>query len=88
VAEPGKPREFKTVYPEGRREDAALTHEDAFAYARAAASAFGIDPDRTINGTDPDKEIPFETGVAARDIRGEGEAGGRTARKATARKPK
>jgi CRISPR-associated protein Csb1 len=88
VADPGRAREFKAVYPDGRREDAKLTHDDAFAYACAAASAFGIDPDRTIDGTEPDKEVSFEREAAGREIRGEGEAAGRTARKAAARKSK
>lgn len=79
VADTAKCREFKEVYPDGRRQDATLTHDDAAAYAKAATKAFGIDPDR---------EVPFDRELAKKDVSGEGDAGGKRARKATARKSK
>ena len=52
VLDSEKAREFKMVYADGRREDVALNHLDALAYAKVAAKEFGIDLDRKI-GTSP-----------------------------------
>ncbi len=43
-----KPREFKEVYRDGRRESASISHETAIAFASAAANAFGTGDDRTV----------------------------------------
>ncbi|MDZ4805683.1 MAG: type I-U CRISPR-associated RAMP protein Csb1/Cas7u [Candidatus Eisenbacteria bacterium] len=59
VLDPEKPREFKAVYGDGRREDAALTHPDALAYAKAATEAFGIGEDR---------EVEFDKESARKDV--------------------
>ena len=69
VLHPAKPREFKEVYPDGRREDCALTHPEAIAYARAAAEGFGLNPRRKIDLREkPDREVNFDKEVAARDV--------------------
>ena len=48
VCDPDKPREFVEVYRSGERKPATLSHEDAFAFAREAAKAFGIGDDRSV----------------------------------------
>lgn len=76
VLDPEKAREFKMVYGDGRREDATLNHLDALAYAKAAALAFGINPDRQIgDSSGPDREVEFDRGLAKKDISGETDAG-------------
>lgn len=57
-----KPREFKLVHGDGRREEISLTRADAVAYAKAAAGAFGIGEDRT---------VPFDRKLAEKDVKGE-----------------
>jgi CRISPR-associated protein Csb1 len=81
VLDADKAREFFEVYSDGQRKDATLTHEDAFAYAKAAAKEFGIDPDRKIDPTVlPDREVPFDTARAKKDVSGETDAGTKKAR--------
>ena len=81
VLDPDKPREFVEVYSDGRRKDAALAHEDALSYAKAAAKAFGIDPGRKIDPhVLPDREVPFDTERAKKDVSGEPETGNKRAR--------
>lgn len=65
VLDPDKKREFKVVSYDGKREDAQVTHEDALAYAKAAAEEFGIDPHR---------EVEFDKELAKKDVAGD-EAG-------------
>jgi len=48
VLNPDKKREIKKVFSDGRREDVTLTHADAIDYAKAAAEAFSIGPDRDV----------------------------------------
>jgi CRISPR-associated protein Csx14 len=72
VLDPDKARELKTVHGDGRREDAAvpddtkapLTPENALAYAKLAAKAFGVGKDRT---------VPFDSELAKRDLLGDSE---------------
>ncbi len=59
----GRGRAFTEVYPNGDRNPLTLSHDDALAYATAAAAAFGVDPGKT---------VPFEKDRAVRDVRGEG----------------
>ncbi len=74
VLDPGTPREFKTVYGDGRREDATLKHSEALVFARAAAKAFGIDPDRKIDHrVAPDREVPFDKELAKEDVSNAGD---------------
>ncbi len=88
VLDPDKVREFREVYGDGQRKDAMLTHEDALAYARAAAREFGIDPDRKVDLTVlPDREVPFDTERAKKDVSGETGAGSKKTRRAKAEKP-
>jgi CRISPR-associated protein Csb1 len=54
-----KQHEFKLVFNDGRREDAAITHEDALAYAKAAAEEFGIGSNR---------EVMFDKELAKKDV--------------------
>lgn len=48
VLDPDKPREFVEVLPNGTRNPASVTHEQALAYAIAVAAEFGVGPDRTV----------------------------------------
>jgi CRISPR-associated protein Csb1 len=69
VLDPDKPREFVEVYSDGRRRDATLTHDDALAYAKAAAKAFDIDPGRKIDHrVNPDREVEFNKALAKKDV--------------------
>src|SRR5579885_1747168 len=54
-----RPREFKEVYPDGTRKDAALKHEDALEYAKAAAKAFRVGSNR---------ELEFKSELAQQDM--------------------
>ena len=47
--DPKKPREFVEVHPNGERKPATITHEEALAYAAAAAKAFGVGESRTVH---------------------------------------
>lgn len=62
VPDTDKPREFTLVHADGRRESMDLSHPEAIAFARAAAKAFKIGEDRTVE---------FDTQLAERDVRGE-----------------
>jgi CRISPR-associated protein Csb1 len=77
VLDPDKPREFKAVFSDGRREDVALTHEDALAFAKAAAKAFGINPDR---------EVMFDKELAKKDVSDEASGGEPKTKKARGKK--
>jgi CRISPR-associated protein Csb1 len=70
VLDPNRPREFSEVFSDGQRKDVTLKHEDALTYASAAAREFGIDPDRKILVAAPDREVPFESDRAAKDLTG------------------
>jgi CRISPR-associated protein Csb1 len=65
VLDPDKKREFKTVFNDGKREDAALSHEVALEYAKAAAEAFGVGDS---------KEVPFDVDRAKTDVSEAGES--------------
>jgi CRISPR-associated protein Csb1 len=67
VLDPGKTREIKQVFNDGRREDVTLTHADALAYAKATAEAFGIGQDR---------EVMFVKELAIKEVAG-GEGDGK-----------
>jgi CRISPR-associated protein Csb1 len=89
VLDPDKPREFKMVYADGHREDVTVTHQEALAFAQAAATMFGLDPGRMIDfQTAPDREVEFETERAKKDVSGDTDAGGKRARKASAKQQK
>jgi CRISPR-associated protein Csb1 len=60
-----KPREFKLVHSDGKREDQKLTATDALKYATATAKEFGVE-----NG----KQVVFDSKLAVADIAGEGAA--------------
>jgi CRISPR-associated protein Csb1 len=78
VPNPEKPRELKTVYGDGRREDTQLTTKEAVDFARAAATDFGINADRKIDHqTAPDREVPFDKELAKKDVAGEGNSEGK-----------
>jgi CRISPR-associated protein Csb1 len=62
VNNPDKPREFVEVYNDGRRVPATVTHDDARAFAGAAAKEFGVGPSR---------EAAFDKELAKKDVRGE-----------------
>mgnify|MGYP006292144221 CR=1 FL=1 len=49
VLDPDKPREFCEVFRDGRREPATIDHAAAVEFAKAAADAFGLGADRTVN---------------------------------------
>lgn len=46
--DPDKKREFKSVKSDGTQTNAAITHEAALAYAKAAADAFGVGGNRSV----------------------------------------
>ncbi len=54
--------EFVAVLPTGTREPLSITLDDALAYARAAAEAFGVGEDRTVD---------FDKDRARREVAGE-----------------
>jgi CRISPR-associated protein Csb1 len=83
VLDPDKPRESCEVYCDGRREKVALEHGDALKYAKAAAKAFGIDPDRKIDHqVPPDREVMFDKELAKKDVAGDDKSDGtKTTRK-------
>ncbi len=82
VLDADKKREFKTVHGDGRREDATVTHSEAITYAKAAAKAFGIDPDRKIDyKASPDQEVMFDVELAKKDVSGDTGDGTKAARK-------
>lgn len=56
------PRQATVVYADGKREAFDLTHQQALAYARLAAKAFGVGEDRTVQ---------FDPALAKKDISGE-----------------
>jgi CRISPR-associated protein Csb1 len=62
VPDTDKPREFTLVHADGRREGMSLTHAEALAFARAAATAFRVAVSRTVE---------FDAKLAERDVRGE-----------------
>lgn len=68
VLDPDKPREFHEVHPTGKRTPVTITHEDALAYAREAAKAFGVGKDRVVK---------FDRELAKKDVAGEGSAKGK-----------
>ena len=75
MANPATPREFVEVYGDGRRVDATVTHTSAMAYAKLAAKAFDIFPDRRINhAVLPDREVEFDTVAAKDELTGDGAA--------------
>jgi CRISPR-associated protein Csb1 len=73
VTDPAKPCLFQEVYGNGRRVDATVTHDEAVAYAKAAAKAFAIGEDR---------EVEFDKELALKDISGEEPEGGKKAKRA------
>jgi CRISPR-associated protein Csb1 len=72
VVNPDKPREFVEVYSDGNRVPSKLTHEDALAFAQAAAKEFGIGKSRS---------VPFETERALTDIKGDSADGDKAGKK-------
>jgi CRISPR-associated protein Csb1 len=68
VLDPDKPREFSAVWPDGRRDAAEVAHERALTFARVAATAFGIDPDRTLPTDGIDRDVPFDETLAKNEV--------------------
>lgn len=67
VLDSEKGAESNVVYPDGRRETVELTHEMAMAFARQAASSFGVGESQTVK---------FETKLAKDETAGEGKKKG------------
>lgn len=87
VLDPDRPREVVAVHADGRREPLDLAHEHAVRYAEAAAQAFGLDPHRTIDPkTLPDREVPFDSELAKKDVAGDSESGQKKSKRAATRK--
>lgn len=63
VLDKDKQPELKVVFNDGRRSDAALTHDAALAFAKAAAADFGIGESRTVK---------FDTKLAKDETTAEG----------------
>lgn len=73
VRDPDKSPELKAVFNDGRRETAAVQHNEALEYAKATAKVFGIDPNRTItfqtdNQNGIDREVEFSQELAKNDL--------------------
>jgi hypothetical protein len=69
-------------FGDGCRKPSGITHADALAYARAAAKAFGINPDRKIDFKEkPDREVIFDKVMAKQDLSGDGGDAGKKAQK-------
>ena len=82
VLDHDKQREIKLVLSDGRREDINLTHEDAVGYAKVAAKAFGINPDRIIDyHISPDREVLFDKELAKKEVAGDALGGERKTKK-------
>ena len=75
VPSEAKPREFKLVHANGKREVLAITKAEALKYATASAKAFGVEPG---------KEVVFDPKLAMADIKGEGDV--KATRKTSAKK--
>jgi CRISPR-associated protein Csb1 len=63
VLDGDKKPETKVVFPDGRREDAGLTHDAALAFAKKAAATFGVGDG---------KSVKFDTKLAKDETSGEG----------------
>ncbi len=86
VPDPERPREFQTIFNDGRREDTKLTSEEAVKFARAAASDFGIQVDRRIDFiTGPDREVAFDKELAKKDLAGDAPSEGKVKKSKKAR---
>jgi CRISPR-associated protein Csb1 len=62
VINPERPRECVEVHANGDRKPLTLTHDEAVAFARVAASAFGVGEDR---------ETTFDKDLAKKDVTGD-----------------
>ena len=49
VLDPSKPRSVDEVYPTGERKPLTLTHDEALAYTKAAAGAYGVGASRSVD---------------------------------------
>lgn len=63
VLDAEKGREFKAVYPDGRRVEVSVTHNEAIAFAKEAVAAFGVGDSR---------EVDFDKERAKADSSGDG----------------
>lgn len=57
-------REFVAVYPDGTRRPVTITHDEATAFAKLAAEAFGVGPS---------KMVDFDRERAKKDVKGDGD---------------
>lgn len=62
VPDSDKPREFKLVHADGKREDVTLGHAEALSFASAAAQAFGVGSNR---------QVEFDKTRAQQEVSGE-----------------
>lgn len=67
-ASKSEPRQVKEVHPTGERKPFPVTHAEALAYAKAAAKAFGVGKDRSVE---------FDRERAKRDVTADGEKKGK-----------
>lgn len=81
VPDPDKPSEIVEVRNDGSRRPAKLTHEDALAYARVAAKAFGVGRSQ---------EVEFDRELAKKDAQGDtgGDNGGKLEKASRSKKRK
>lgn len=77
VADTNKPREFLEVHIDGKRVPATISHADSLTFASAAAKAFGVGKDRTVD---------FDTNLAVRDVGSNGADGEAAPKKNSKRK--
>ncbi len=60
-----QPRSFTLVNSDGTRKTLSLNHDEAFSFAKNAATAFGVGPNETVR---------FDPALAQKDLAGEGNA--------------
>ena len=66
VSDPDKERTTKEIYADGTREDFTITHEEALAYAKAAAADFGVGANQ---------DVAFDAEKAKKDLEGKEKKG-------------
>jgi len=79
VPDADQPRTVTLVHADGKRDPLRITHDEALAYAKAAAKAFGV-------GTS--QSVMFDPDLAKKDITGEGDVKPTRKRSAKAAEPK
>ncbi|HUO06748.1 MAG TPA: type I-U CRISPR-associated RAMP protein Csb1/Cas7u [Phycisphaerae bacterium] len=78
VLDPNKSAEFVEVTNDGKRTPSKITHDDALAYAKVTAQAFGIGKDQ---------QVEFDKELAKKDVQGDNGNGERPAKGGKKKQP-